>query len=291
MKPRRSLVPAGFLGHSMPPETSGWFVRPRERKGGDKRMKQKFVIQVPKLEAIRRFARESEQPDLKKAFNLVKEGMAEPRVFARFPSIAAELRRGVHAECVLMMIDLSPFSRLASHLNAMEIARFLDGYYRIVVENVERAGGVVEKYIGDAVLAVFGRPFTQDGSAQVAADAIDVAQDLIIAVGEQFEGEVVGKVALSHGRCFIGHVGPDEHRELTIIGNPLTTLFRLENVCPRNAIIAPSALFVDEWRIARLVPEGVAVTRWRFIEDKQNIPDVGDNVHIGILQWKGPAGG
>ena len=254
-------------------------------------MNPQLVIYVPKLEAIRRFAKEVQaHVELKKALNLrgtLKEGMAEPRVFERFPDLEDRLREGVRAQCVLMMVDLSPFSKLARHLSATEIARFLDGYYRLVVERVESAGGVVEKYVGDAVIAIFGQPFTEKKLCEVALDVIEAAQDLIIAVGETFEGEVVGKIALSNGSCFIGHVGPDEHRELTIVGNPLTTLIRLEDVCPQNAIIAPSALFVREWRDTHIMPGPFPAASWVFNEDEGDIRDVGAGVSIGILQWRG----
>lgn len=258
-------------------------------------MTPKLVIYVPRLDAIRRFAGEkaAEQTQLEKALNvtgMLKEGMAEPRVFERFPALEAKLRNGVRAQCILMMVDLSPFSKLARHLSAPEIARFLDRYYRLVVERVEAAGGVVEKYIGDAVIAVFGEPFVDAKPFAIAPSVIDAAQALIIALGEQLEGEAVGKIALSFGSCFVGYVGPAEHRELTIVGNPLTTLFRLEDQCPKNAIIAPSRLFVRQWRDERLSSGPFAKAPWIFTEDFDDIRDVGTGVAIGILQWRGNDG-
>ncbi len=179
---------------------------------------------------------------LKKALNVqtgkIVEGMAAPRVFARFPHLKDQLRPGINAKPLLMLVDLSPFSVIAAKLSATEIAGFLDAYYATVVDVVETVGGVAEKYIGDAVLALFGQPFAENTTTGMLFEVVEMAKKLIRDADKWFGGEASAKVALAWGRCFLGYVGPKEHQELTVVGNPLTTIFRLEAECEPNEIIA-----------------------------------------------------
>lgn len=192
----------------------------------------------------------SKLTELRKSLNVVasgemlKEGMAEPAVLARYPQLAAKFRAGLSAESILWMIDLSPFSSLVSDWEPWLIAAFLEKYYRTVVSRVADEGGIVEKYIGDAVLAAFGAPFDEQTEPDTLEKVVRLSRSLVKEVEQEFNGEVTAKCAISYGSCFYGYLGPEEHHpELTIIGNPLTVLFRLESVCPERSVILLKDLF------------------------------------------------
>lgn len=165
-----------------------------------------------------------------------KRAMAEPNVFERFPSLKSKLELGLIAETLLMMIDLSPFSEVVKEMKPGEIASFLDGYYKIVVAEIGKQNGVVEKYIGDAVIAAFGEPFESSTTEERLKNVYMMSRNLVQKIKDLFMGEVTAKVALAFGSCFLGYVGPDEYEELTIIGNPLTHLFRIESECPPSTV-------------------------------------------------------
>lgn len=168
-----------------------------------------------------------------------KRAMAEPNVFERFPTLKPKLEAGVVAETLLMMIDLSPFSEVVKTMGPTDIASFLDGYYKLVVAEVNEHDGVVEKYVGDAVIAAFGAPFEDYTTMQKVQDVYLMSRKLVENIKARFNGEVTAKVALAFGNCFFGYVGPDEYEELTIIGNPLTHLFRIEAECPPATVAIP----------------------------------------------------
>lgn len=186
--------------------------------------------------------------DLQKALNVVpgkmiKEGMAIPRVFERFPHLKEALEEGLQETVTLLLMDLSPFSSTVATWKPEVIKHFLDHYYQIAVDAIVQAGGVVEKYIGDAILAIFGPPFSSVASDVALSDALGVAAYLTETIRGVFDGELSCKTAISQGRCFLGYVGHDEHRELTVVGTPLTELFRLESICDTDSILLRRDLF------------------------------------------------
>jgi class 3 adenylate cyclase len=249
------------------------------------------------LKNIRRFA-EVEQVRkvaLRKTLNLdsgmIKKGMAELRVLARFPHLGSKLTDGLQADPLLMLIDLSPFSEVAASLSAEEIADFLDAYYRDVVEAVESIDGVVDKYIGDAVLSLFGNPFGSSTDEKL-FEVVEVGKKLVRYAVKWFDGEVCAKVAIDYGSCFVGYVGPEEHRELTIVGNPLTTLFRLLDHCDRNQVIMRSEL-INLRPTAKMAPLLVGANpKWSRASKAVQMRGVSlDPVDVTSLSWHSAANG
>lgn len=185
------------------------------------------------------------QKSLDSSLGFLKEGMAEKPLFKKYPHLKNALTKGMLAQCVVVMIDLSPFADFTADASASEIKSLLEGYYDFAVEIIVERGGVVEKYIGDAIVAVFGAPFN-GGSTTTKAELFEAfcaGRDLIAKTNEHFKGELSAKCAIAFGSCFIGYVGPDEHPELTVVGTPLTMMFRLEDRASKGSVILETSLY------------------------------------------------
>ena len=210
---------------------------------------------------------------------MLKEGMSAPHVFEKYPHLSDEFNKGIQAESLLLMIDLSPFSSLVANWPPEQIICFLEKYYHIVVGRVSDKGGVVEKYIGDAVIAAFGRPFDETTSPEHLRRIINLSRSLIKEVELEFEGEVTAKCAIAYGICHYGYVGPSIHSELTIIGTPLTELFRLESDCPARSVILRKSLFevvTESFPITPGHAPEAAKIPWVFKEETRELRGVGD---------------
>ena len=74
--------------------------------------------------------------------------------------------------------DSADFTRLSVELTASSLIRFLDRYFEVMTVPIRASGGVIDKYIGDAIMAYWGPPFNEDGEqAQLAClAAIDMAR-------------------------------------------------------------------------------------------------------------------
>jgi class 3 adenylate cyclase len=170
-------------------------------------------------------------------------------LFERFPHLLDTLGVGVRTKMAVVMIDLSGFSSGTANLDPDQIRTLLDPFYEMAVAKIEAAGGVVEKFIGDAIIALFGHPFRSDANQDPFTyksdlrNAVNVAKHCICWTHNHYKGEMTAKAATTYGELFVGWVGPETYSDLTVIGRPLTELFRLEAIAPDRGIIMPKWYF------------------------------------------------
>lgn len=218
---------------------------------------------------------------LQKALNLtsgmLKEGMSEPSVFTRFPAAKQVLKTGIIADTIAVMVDLSPFSTVVEECEAIDVRRILSSYYDLVVPIIERHGGVVEKYIGDAIVALFGAPFgTKSTTRTHVLRAFDAARESILVVKEHFSSELLAKAAVSRGEMFLGYVGPSSHSELTAVGTPLTMLHRLEDFANPNEIVLTEELYNQiSNKFGKASPDAPPGTTWYPKIKQANLRGIG----------------
>jgi len=226
---------------------------------------------------MKKLAKATRHELMEKALNIgfFKEGMAEGPVYERYPELVGKFREGLTVHSSLLQVDLSPFSSHVAGKPPAEVREILETYYATAIDVIDNHGGVVEKYIGDAVLALFGKPFQDTTAPQGIDSAYQAAKRLINEIYSVFDGELVGKVALAHGDCFMGYVGPDIHRELTVVGNPLTTLFRLENICPQDGVALLTSHRDAISAAASPVASGRAKAPWTRTDHKYFLKGVG----------------
>jgi class 3 adenylate cyclase len=118
---------------------------------------------------------------------------------------------------ILFTADLAGYARATAHMEALEVAAFLDGWYRSIDAILARHGARLVKYMGDAFLATF-----PEGAAVAAVDA---AADLL-ALDHRASGlEVETGVKIHLGSVAEGEVGAD--RRYDIFGSAVNHLFRM----------------------------------------------------------------
>ena len=132
----------------------------------------------------------------------------------------------------VMVCDIRGFSTMAEILAEDELARTLGQWFRDAGNIVHDAGGTIDKFIGDAVLAYWTRE-TQDG--RESRDALNSALKLLKnASGRRWmlpaEKPFEIAVALHHGVVTCGNMGFVAQRDATIIGDTVNTVFRIESV-------------------------------------------------------------
>jgi adenylate cyclase len=129
----------------------------------------------------------------------------------------------------LLVCDIRGFSQRAERLAVDDLAPFLGAWFREIGDAVERSGGTVDKFIGDAMLAYWGE--RRGGSACELALGV-TGQLLALAAARRWPGggslEIV--VALHHGKATLSNVGLRGERDATIVGDAVNVAFRLEAV-------------------------------------------------------------
>lgn len=143
----------------------------------------------------------------------------------------------VSIEAAVWFSDLRNFTASGEELPPEKLVERLNGYFEIVVDAVEAAGGEVLKYIGDAVLAIF--PVSGDRDAkQACRDAVRALKDttsrldkLNAKAKQQQLPELVHGVGLHVGTASYGNIGGRERLDFTVIGRTINIASRIESQC------------------------------------------------------------
>jgi adenylate cyclase len=142
----------------------------------------------------------------------------------------AGLRSGQRLKAALLFVDIRGSSALAEAMDPGRLAVFISSFRRRVMRAAEQHGGVVDKFIGDGALLLFGVPAETD---QDAARALECGRTLFRLVERwnakrAFNPPVQIGVGVHFGEVFCGVVGTDERLEFTVLGEPVNIAARIE---------------------------------------------------------------
>jgi adenylate cyclase len=156
------------------------------------------------------------------------------------PREADQVLGGRTAEVAVLIADIRGFTdrtrRMSAAGNARELVQQLNEYFTDVVEAVHHEAGTVDKFIGDAVLAIFGAPLSRGREAEAAAalrTALDIQRRLNmlnqrwIKQGKEPWQQVI---VLNFGTVISGNIGSKTRMDYTAIGDAVNAASRLEAV-------------------------------------------------------------
>ncbi len=156
---------------------------------------------------------------------------------------------GVERTVAALFVDVIGSTTFAAERTPTEVVATLNRFFAIIVREVEDRRGLVNKFEGDAVLAVFGAPIDLDDPAGAALRAArEIAERLAVEVPEISAGIGVG-----YGSVVAGNVGAIERFEYTVIGDPVNESARLSEVAkrdPRRALATGRAVDAAQAREA-----------------------------------------
>ncbi|HEX2218429.1 MAG TPA: adenylate/guanylate cyclase domain-containing protein [Gemmatimonadales bacterium] len=182
------------------------------------------------------------------------------RYFA--PNIAADIARqdgairlgGERRPITVLFSDIRGFTAMAETMGPDAVAQLLSEYFSEMVEVIFEHGGTLDKFIGDAVMALWGAPISHSDDPDRALQAAIAMQRTIedlnrrwIAAGRPEIGVGIG---ISHGEVFAGNIGSHRRLEYTVLGDAVNVAARL---C---AEAGPGEILVSE-PLLRVVKEPV----------------------------------
>ncbi|MEB3295162.1 MAG: adenylate/guanylate cyclase domain-containing protein [Synechococcales bacterium] len=148
---------------------------------------------------------------------------------------------GQQAIATMLFSDLQGFSSISEHLTPKELMQWLNEYLGIMTEEIHRHQGIVNKFMGDGIFAVFGVPIvrSEDQQKEIATDAQN-AVNAALAMAQQLEklnqrwqqqkqGTVNMRIGIATGAVVVGSLGSRERSEYGIIGDTVNTASRLES--------------------------------------------------------------
>jgi len=134
----------------------------------------------------------------------------------------------------LLNIDIRGFSKLALQIGPQKTVALLNSFFSVMGGIVFKHCGIVDKYLGDGFLALFGAPVasTQDADNAVAA-AFEMKHSLP-AVNKYLEKKLGASldmgISIHTGEVVVGNIGFDKKMDYTVIGDSVNTVFRLQNL-------------------------------------------------------------
>ncbi|MBS4727723.1 adenylate/guanylate cyclase domain-containing protein [Mycobacterium sp. SM1] len=165
---------------------------------------------------------------------------------------------GRERDVAVLFVDLVGSTQLAATRPPAEVVNLLNEFFRVVVDTVGRHGGFVNKFQGDAALAIFGAPIEHpDASGAALAAARELHDALLPVIGSADFG-----IGVSAGRAIAGHIGAQARFEYTVIGDPvneaarLTELAKLEEGHVLASAVAVSRALDSEalcWNVGEVV--------------------------------------
>jgi class 3 adenylate cyclase len=132
-----------------------------------------------------------------------------------------ETLSGDEREVAILFIDLVGSTQLAATREPHEVADILNDFFRIVVAAVDERHGLINKFQGDAALAVFGAPLHVDDAASSALATARALDDELRSLPVDFG------IGVSAGSVFAGNIGAENRYEYTVVGDAVNEAARL----------------------------------------------------------------
>lgn len=137
----------------------------------------------------------------------------------------------------IIAADICESTQLAERLGSKRFSKVLENYYHTMTEIVFDHHGMLNKYMGDGLMAVFGMPqqppYPEDRAVSAAIDMMNRLDYLNQILGEQI---AVG-VGINTGPAMAGYVGTQDYVEFTVIGYPVNIAWGLESLARPNRIL------------------------------------------------------
>lgn len=158
--------------------------------------------------------------------------LADPRGF---------LKRGERKVVTVMFVDVRNFTSFAACVEPEAVVSALNEVFAIVIETVQQEGGILNKFIGDGLMALFGAPVPNTDHARAAARAALRARDAVESLSEsrrtRGQDPLRIGIGLNTGEVVAGCLGTKERAEYSVIGHTVNLAARLEKTASPGQIL------------------------------------------------------
>jgi len=140
----------------------------------------------------------------------------------------AHLEEGRLVEMTVVFADLSSFTEMTGRLGATTTYSVVDEFLRLASATLVSHGAFIDKYIGDAVMALFNVPIKRDDHAAAAVAASAKLQQLLPEVSARLGMPLHASIGIASGFARVGRLGSDDIKDYTAIGDAVNQAARLQ---------------------------------------------------------------
>jgi len=151
-----------------------------------------------------------------------------PEVVERLVAGKTEVESELSPVCV-MFFDIRNFTAFSESKSPAEVVDFLNVVFESTIDAVVSRQGIVNKFLGDGFMAVFGAPMSEQNASRAAVDAaLDIVERVKALVEEGRIPPTTVGVGLHTGTAIVGNIGSAQRKEYTVIGDVVNVASRIE---------------------------------------------------------------
>jgi adenylate cyclase len=138
---------------------------------------------------------------------------------------------GINQEVTVMFADIRGFTTMSEEMEPGRVVEILNEYFTRVTDVIFDNGGTLDKYIGDAVMAVFGAPISKGNDAAAAVNSAIQIQRLLVELNRDAAArdwpELRVGIGINTGSAIAGNIGSPRRLDYTVVGDAVNTAQRL----------------------------------------------------------------
>jgi adenylate cyclase len=176
---------------------------------------------------------------------------------------AAGQRRTV----TVLFTDLTGFTALSEQMDSEDVYDIVQQYVQVLVNNVYKYEGIVDKLTGDGLMALFGAPISHENNAERAVRAaLDMQADihqLSKEIRKKYKVDLRMRIGLHSGTVVVGGMGSNMMMDYTAVGDTVNLAHRIEEAAPPNTILVSESVYrqtralFDFQHVSVLNPKGI----------------------------------
>ncbi|MBO4338208.1 MAG: adenylate/guanylate cyclase domain-containing protein [Lachnospiraceae bacterium] len=154
---------------------------------------------------------------------------------------------GENRDIAVLFVDIRGFTTMSEAIEPERVVEILNEYLALTTKSIFDNGGTLDKFVGDATMAVFNSPFDLDDyefrAVCAAMDIVKGGQELEKVLLEKYGRSVGFGVGVHCGRAVVGNVGCDFRMDFTAIGDTVNTSARLEANAKKGQVLISDVLY------------------------------------------------
>jgi len=184
-------------------------------------------------------------PDYSKPRSYIPKFLADKILTAR------SAIEGERKLVTVLFADVANYTSISEKLDPEEVHQLMDGCFKLLMDEIHRYEGTIDKFTGDGIMALFGAPVASEDHAQRACYAALAIQRALTEYGEKVKEECrmefKMRIGLNSGPVIVGSIGNDLRMDYTVIGDTINLASRMESMAK------PGAIFVstDTYKMTR----------------------------------------
>ncbi len=244
------------------------------------------------------FNRMVEQLHIKERTEAVFGRFLDPRVVQSLVEATGEDANDIAApsrqEATILFSDIAGYTHISEQLTPTNLVRLMNAYFERASEPVAAQGGVLDKFIGDAVMAFWCAPFVDQNKIAIGGCRAALEQRAILQGFQKEIPEVTGmrtgapavdtRIGLATGEVIVGSIGSQRNRNYTVIGDAVNLSSRLESankiygthtlICERTRELIGDQFTVRELDRLIVVGKTTPVSVFELVSEEVPLPNI-----------------